>query len=85
MKKRKNKFDKFFLLSWKKIFFGLIIWIAAVVLHNLIYGFFIDVLKIEIGDEPFFFIIATIVIPIYFLIAIVYTIIYILKNIQKRS
>ena len=59
----KNKLDKFFLLSWKKIFFGLIVWVSAVVLHNLIYTFITGVLKIEIADEPFFFVIAVIVIP----------------------
>ena len=81
---REKKLDKFFLLSWKKIFFGAIVWISAVVLHNLIYTFITGVLKIEIADEPFFFVIAVIVIPIYFLIAIVYTIMYILKKIQKK-
>ncbi len=83
--KRENKPDKFFLLSWKKIFIGLIIFIAAVILHNLVYGFFIDILKIEIGDEIFFFIIATLIIPVYFIISVIYSITkYFKKRIKRR-
>ncbi|MDD5012425.1 MAG: hypothetical protein PHQ66_02145 [Candidatus Nanoarchaeia archaeon] len=78
--KRKNKFDRFFLLNWKKIFLGMIIWVGAVVLHNLTYAFIIGVLKINIVDEPFFFVIAVIFIPLYFLISIIYTLIQKLRK-----
>ncbi len=82
MKKNKTKksFDKFFLLTWKKIAITLMIWIGAVFFHNMIYAFIVGVLKIEIVDEPFFFIIAVIVIPVYFIISVVYTLIKRLKN-----
>ena len=69
--KKRNKFDK---LSWKK--FGIIIasWFVAVILHNLVYA----LLKI---DEALFFIIAIIIIPAYFIISLVYSLI---KKITKR-
>ena len=68
MKKRKNNFAKFFILSWKKTAIALMIWIISVVAHNFWYGLF--------GfEDALFFIIAVIVIPIYFLVSIVYTLI----------
>lgn len=78
-KKKENRFDKFFLLTWKKIFIGIIAWFIAVIIHNLIYAFFMGVLNIDF-DEPFFFIIAIFVIPLYFLISIVYTLIKLVKR-----
>jgi hypothetical protein len=79
-KKSVNRFDKLFLLTWKKVFLGVIAWFVAVILHNLVYAFIVGVLKIEIVDEPFFFIIAVLVIPLYFLISIVYTLIKLVKR-----
>ncbi len=77
--KQKNKFDKWFLLSWKRFLFILIAFIIAVLLHNLIYGLGIYFGGRNFwgvgGDEPFFFIIATILIPLYFIICIVYSLI----------
>ncbi len=75
MKRRKNKISEFFLLSWKKTAIALIIWILAVFLHNMVYAFIVGILKIDIADEPFFFIIAVFIIPAYFLISIIYTLI----------
>jgi hypothetical protein len=89
MKKKKrgkeNKFNRWFLLSWKKVFFGVIVWIGAVILHNLTYVFITEILKIEIDDEPFFFVIAVIVIPAYFLIMIIYTLVKMIFLINKRT
>ena len=68
-KKTKKKIDKWFLLSTKKAGMFLGAWILAVILHNLIYGLF----NVE---EAFFFILAVIVIPLYFIICIIYTILY---------
>ena len=54
------------------------------VLHNLIYGLFIWIFGADFwgaaGDEPVFFIIATIVCPIGFLVGIVGTIVLTIKN-----
>jgi hypothetical protein len=82
MKKRKNKLAEFFTLSWKKTAIVLMIWIGAVFFHNMIYAFIVGVLKIEIIDEPFFFIIAVIIIPAYFIISIIYTLI---KKLRRRK
>jgi membrane protein DedA with SNARE-associated domain len=82
--KRKNNFDKFFLLNWRKIFIGIIAWFLAVFLHNAVYAFGIyfggENFWGPNGDEAFFFIIALIVIPVYFLISVIYTLI---KKIRK--
>jgi hypothetical protein len=75
----KNKFDKWFLLSWKKVGIILISWVGAVVIHNMIYAFFIGVLGIEF-EEAVFFIIANVVIPIYFIICVVYSMIRLIKR-----
>lgn len=79
-KKIKNKFDKWLLLSWKK--FGLIIlsWFVAVILHNLVYALFYNYFSSTGGDEAFFFIIAIIIIPLYFIISLVYSLVKSFKN-----
>ena len=49
-------------------------WVLAVVAHNLVYGLlrgFFD----EGWDEPVFFILATLVIPAYFLVATTYSVV----------
>jgi len=76
-----NNLDKWFLLSWKKVAIILIAWIASVILHNIIYVIFIDYFNSTPGgDEPFFFLIAIIIIPIYLVVLIIYTIISKLKT-----
>jgi hypothetical protein len=80
MKKKKNKLDKYFLLNWRNFFLIIVIWIVSVILHNLTYAFIVGILRIKIIDESFFFTIAVILIPIYFLISVTYTIIYNLKH-----
>jgi len=59
-------------LTWKKFGILVIAWVIAVVLHNLIYAFFLGIFKIEF-EEPVFFLIATIGIPLYFLVSVVYS------------
>jgi hypothetical protein len=67
--------DKWFLLSWKKVAIIIIAWIASVILHNLVYVIFSDYFNATIGgDEPFFFLIAIFVIPLYVVVLIIYTI-----------
>ncbi len=79
IKLKKSKKTNLFLLSWKKTGIVLIVWIVAGLLHNLIYAFFVGVLGIEF-EEPVFFLLATIVIPVYFVICVVYTIIKKIKR-----
>jgi len=74
MKKKRMTCSEFFTLSWKKTAIALMIWIGSVFFHNMIYAFFRGIFKIEL-DEPVFFCIAVIIIPGYFLISIVYSLI----------
>lgn len=69
------RYDKYLLLSWKR---GLVIacaWVLSVVLHNVVYGLFYEHFSRTGGDEPVFFILAVFVIPLYFIISLVYTVI----------
>jgi hypothetical protein len=74
------KFENFFLLTWKKVLWIIIAWIAAVLLHNFVYGLFKGFFDRTGGDEPFFFLIAVVVIPLYLFISIVYTIVLRIKK-----
>lgn len=69
------KIKNAFLLTWKKVLWTIIAWVAAVLLHNLVYGLFKGYFDRHGGDEPFFFFIAIVVIPLYLLISLVYTIV----------
>jgi len=73
------KLDKYLLLSWKRVLMIACAWIVSVLLHNLIYGLFYDYFRRTGGDEPVFFILAIFVIPLYFIISLVYTVISRLK------
>jgi hypothetical protein len=66
--------DQYLLLSWKTL---LIIpaWVLSVVLHNLVYGLFIEGFDRVGHDEWVFFFMATLVIPLFFIISLVYTMI----------
>lgn len=66
-KKLRQKKDKYLLMSWKKLLYLVLAWVASVLLHNFIsaiFGF----------EEALFFIIAVFIIPIYFIVSIIYTI-----------
>lgn len=71
----KNKIEKYFLLNMKKIFFIIFAWVVAVILHNLFYALFKSWFDARGGDEFFFFIVAMIFIPLYFLVSLIYTLI----------
>ncbi len=73
MSMKQNKFNKYFLLNGKKIILIIGAFFVAVILHNLIYGLFQSYFDSTGGDEPVFFIIAVIIIPLYFLICFIYT------------
>ena len=62
----KNCFDKFFSLSWKKLWIAVVTGFVAVLLHNgidALFGF----------EEALFFIIAVFLVPLYLILAGVYT------------
>jgi hypothetical protein len=71
--KRKNKFDKLFLLSWRKLWIVVVGGFVSIILHNAIDALF----HVE---EAFFFIIVIFVIPIYMVIAIIYSLIKRMKR-----
>ena len=65
------------LLTWKKALLIIGAWIVSVVLHNAIgalFGF----------EEALFFIIAIFVIPIYVVVAVVYSVVYLVRE-KNRS
>jgi len=66
-----------FLLTWKKLWILVVSGFTSIMLHNLISG----LMGIE---EAFFFIIVIFIIPIYTLIATLFTIISFVKK-RKRS
>ena len=67
-KNKKSNFGKFFLLDWKRAVGVVTLWIFAGIAHNAIFGFYMI-------EEPFFFSLATIVIPAYLIASIIYTLI----------
>lgn len=73
LKKTKNKFDKWFLLSWRKLWIIVVAGFVSIIMHNLIYALF----NLE---EAFFFIIVIFILPIYLIIVILYSIINKLKR-----
>lgn len=78
MKKQKkmNKFEKWFLLSWRKIWILVVAGFVSILLHNLISGLF--------GfEEPVFFILVVFVLPIYFLICLVYSLITVVRRASR--
>lgn len=70
---KKIKYKNLFLLTWKKIWLLAISGFISIILHNLTSG----LLEIE---EAFFFTIAIFIIPAYFLISVLFTLINFLKN-----
>jgi len=71
------KSKNFFLLSWKKLWILIIAGFVSIVLHNLISG----LMKAE---EAFFFIIVVFVIPTYFLITVLYSLISFIGKRKKK-
>ncbi|NPV89276.1 MAG: hypothetical protein HPY50_00690 [Firmicutes bacterium] len=72
--KRAFKYDRCLLLTTKKAVLIPAAWLLSVILHNAVYAltgrFWSQPL-----EEPFFFILAVVVIPLYALFSIIYTII----------
>lgn len=75
MKKSVYNKDKYFLLTWKKLWILCVGGFVGILLHNLISA----LLGVE---EPVFFIIVVMLIPLYFLVLIIYTLV---KMINSRE
>lgn len=64
--------DKVLRLTLKRLLLIVAAWVLCVVMHNVIYALFRDFFGPN-GDEPFFFLLAVVVIPLYFVVSLVYT------------
>jgi len=65
------KFSDIFLLSWKKLWIVIVAGFVSIILHNVISA----LLGVE---EAFFFILVIFVLPIYMIIAVIYSLIKII-------
>ena len=80
-KKVEGKLKKFLLLAG----ISPLAMVVSVILHNLVFGLFIVFLgedfweRIGVGDEPFFFLLATVICPIAFLIGFLGSIILLIR------
>jgi hypothetical protein len=71
--------DKVLRLTRKRLLLVVAAWVACVVLHNVIYGLFRDFFGPN-GDEPFFFLLAVVVIPLYFVVSLAYTVVQLVRH-----
>ncbi len=72
------KLKNIFLLSWKKLWIVVVGGFISIVLHNLISAL--------IGaEEVFFFILVIFVLPIYVVIAVIYSLIYKIRGENKKT
>ena len=80
--KKQKKLDKWFLFTWKKFLIIVGAFFLSIILHNVFYALSeMSGKNLAIG-EVFFFLIAVVVIPLYFLISFIYTTI---KRIKDKS
>jgi len=72
------KIKNLFLLSWKKLWIVVVGGFVSIILHNLISGL--------VGvEEVFFFILVVFVLPVYILIAAIYSLICKIKDKNKKT
>lgn len=77
--------DRCFLFGWKKLLLIPAAWFLCVILHNAIYGLFQGFFEPG-GDEPFFFLLAVLVIPLYAVVCLVYTLVRLgSRYLRKRT
>lgn len=67
VQKNKGFFNKYLLLDWKEAYLLIVAWFLFIALHNLVNSIFYT-------DERILFFIAKWIIPIFFFIALIYTI-----------
>jgi hypothetical protein len=77
-KKNKKNFDKWFLLTWKKLWIIIVFSFIFILFHNAFYAIF----NVE---EAFFLILVIFVIPVYFMACVVYSLIKKKKKIYKLN
>ncbi len=60
--------NRFLLLTKRRFFVIAGAWILAVGIHNALYAY--------VGEEPLFFLLAVVVIPAWFVLSVVYTLLW---------
>jgi uncharacterized membrane protein len=80
LKVTRNKLDKLFLLTWRKAWIIVVAGFVSILLHNAIYAIFKSYYDARGGDEAFFLIVVIIVIPIYVLVVLIYSLIRRIKQ-----
>ena len=73
--------DQLLRLTFKKLLVIVAAWVLCVVLHNALYA----LLRDSFGpgwDEPFFLVLAVVVIPLYLVVSLIYTMI---QRIRQRG
>jgi len=73
--------DKLLRLTWRRLLLIIAAWVLCVVMHNAIYALFHDFFGPQ-GDEPVFFLLAVVLIPLYLVISLAYTAIRLIR--QRR-
>ena len=71
--------DKLLRLTWRRLLLILVAWVLCDVLHNAVYALFLDFFGLH-SDEPFFFLLAIVVIPLYFVVSVAYTLIWLIRQ-----
>jgi len=71
--------DKLLRLTLGKLLLTIAAWVLCVVMHNVIYGLFRDFFGPD-GDEPFFLLLAVVVLPLYVAVSLVYTVVQMLRR-----
>jgi hypothetical protein len=66
--------DKLLRLTVPKLVLIVVAWVLCVVMHNLGYALLRDSFGPD-WDEPFFFLLAVVVIPLFFVASLIYTIV----------
>jgi hypothetical protein len=84
MKKSVKWHEKYFLLSWRKAWMIPAAWIFSFIMHGVIYGLGIYFFGQDFwgagGDEPVFFILTVIIIPIYAIAVLVYSLVWLIRK-----
>ena len=80
---RKMKRDEYLLLNWKTLLM-IPAWVLSVVLHDAIYFLFFEHFNRVGHDEAVFFAMAIYVIPLFFIMSLVYTVIRLFYTVIRK-
>ncbi len=78
------RIDHVLRLTSRRLGVIVVLWLVAVVLHNVLYGLLYRFFDPE-WDEPVFFFVAGLAIPLYLLMATIYTLLFRIKKGQTSK